>query len=242
MIPRKILKIRQIELRPNRLVKHLPVDGSLQTAAQSRWIPRAVPDCNHLDFGVNFVDCEIDLVRPAENAGPASFEPSIRKLKRRRRNRRNYHIHFKDESNSESSGLVFIPFHRLLKFKRGLGAVDDPKTHSLYLASVSSRSFSQGVPRPGFFSASSARRSSSAFCSAVSSSSKGPNSNPMVATSSRLSASGIRRISSRISALLTARLYRATLPAQAGFGPLHGARHATGTPGAALRIPNFALP
>ncbi len=82
---------------------------------------------------------------------------------------------------------------------------------------ASARTCSHGMPAFGFFRSSSARRSSSAFCSGVSSSLKSPNSRSMVSTSSRRSASGIRRSSSRISVLLMAAIYSFDWPAQAGF-------------------------
>jgi len=83
--------------------------------------------------------------------------------------------------------------------------------------SNSAKTCSAGMPPFGFFRSSSARRSSSAFCSGVSSSSESPNSKSMVSTSSRLSASGIRRSSSRISVLLMAAIYSFALSAQARF-------------------------
>jgi len=66
---------------------------------------------------------------------------------------------------------------------------------------ASSRTCSKGIPSLGFLLNSSACRSSSDFCSGVSSSSKSPNSKSISSTSSRRSASGIRRNPSRISDL-----------------------------------------
>ena len=86
-----------------------------------------------------------------------------------------------------------------------------------YLAFISSWISSNGLPRPGFFRASSARRSSSAICSGVSSSSYSVNSSKICWTSSRRSFSGMSLMRSRISPAVMAGIYSVDLPAQAGF-------------------------
>jgi len=173
MIPREILKkIRQIEIRANRVATETLAGASFQPPAQFRWISRTVPDSYHFDFGVRFIDYEVNRVRPAKHSRLACFATSFGETKRLGSNRCNYRIHFKDEPNAKSFGLPLIPCHCFPKFKRGLGVMDDPKHHFRYLANVSSRSCSQEMPRPGFWRASSARRSSSAICSGVKSGSK----------------------------------------------------------------------
>ncbi len=192
MIPREILKkIRQIKIRTNCVVTETLAGASLQPPAQLRRIPRVRPDGNDFYFGVRFVDNEINRVRPAVNTRLAAFATGFGKSKWLGSNRRNHCIHFKGESNPESCSLIFMPSHGFPKFKRGFEVMDDPKTHFLYLASVSSRSCSHGMPRPGFFSASSARRSSSAICSGVSVSSKSSSANSRICSkASRRSSNG----------------------------------------------------
>ena len=172
MIPREILKkIRQIEIRTNRVVTETLADFSFHPLPQFGRIPRAVPDGNHFDLVMCFVDGKIDCVRPAKHLCPAAFATGFGKSKRLGSNRSHYLVHLKHETNAESFRLFLIPSNRLPKFSRGLRLVDDPKAHFLYLSNISSRNSFHGVPRPGCFKASSARRSSSAICSGVSSSS-----------------------------------------------------------------------
>lgn len=104
-------------------------------------------------------------------------------------------------------------------------------------SSISAKTCSAGIPRPGFLSASSARRSSSAICSGVSSSSKSPNSISMVSIKSRRSVSGIRRSSSRISALLMPSIYADGSPMQAGFRASRFTLHDSRLPRLAPRHP-----
>ena len=218
MIPHESFeKIRQIGSRTNRIVTETLPGVSLQPSAQHRWVARAMPHSNHLDFGVGVIKHEVNRIRPTANARLACLMSGFGKTKRLDRNRCNHRIHFESESNTKSFNLTLIPSHRLPKFKCGFGVMDDSKAHFLYFANVSSRSCSHGMPRPGFLRASSARRSSSAICSGVSASLKSPNSNSISSTSSRRSASGIRRSSSRISALLIAVNYCRPTCSQARF-------------------------
>src|ERR1039457_539135 len=65
MIPREILKkIRQIELRTNRVVTETFAGASLQPAAQFRRIPRAVPDSADYNFRSFPFDGEINRIWP----------------------------------------------------------------------------------------------------------------------------------------------------------------------------------
>jgi hypothetical protein len=61
-------KIQHIELRTNQIVT-----GSTQTPFQIIGISRAVPDCNYFDFGMSFVDCKVDGIRPTLDSGLAAF-------------------------------------------------------------------------------------------------------------------------------------------------------------------------
>src|SRR5260221_10150143 len=68
MIPRELLKkIRQIELRTNRIVTETLAGFSFQPSPQFRRIPRAVPDGNNYKFRRFGFDGEIDGVRPVQN-------------------------------------------------------------------------------------------------------------------------------------------------------------------------------
>src|ERR1035437_1309193 len=65
MIPREILKkIRQIELRTNRIVTETLSGFSFQPSPQFRRIPRAMPDSQNFDFAMLGVDGEVNRVRP----------------------------------------------------------------------------------------------------------------------------------------------------------------------------------
>lgn len=213
-LPELLESVRHVEVQTSRLVTDVMTGGLFDPSPQSRRIACAMPDGNNLDFGAGFVDHKIDGVWPASNACLASFASSPGKTKWPGRDRTYHRIDFLDKPDSKSRSLVFIPGHRLPKFKRRFGVVDDTKSHFLYLASISSRMTSHGTPRPGFFNASSDRRSSSATCSCVSESSKPPNSMSMISTSSRRSASGIRRSASRISIALMTTTYPARFTAQ----------------------------
>jgi len=190
--------------------------GSFQTPAQFRRIACAVPNGQHFDFGVCFVDNEINRVRPAKHTSLASSASGFGESKRLGRNRRNNLVRFQGKSNSQPFGLALISGHSFPKFKSGFRVVNDPESHFLYLSSISSRNCSHGMPRPGFFSASSARRSSSAICSGVSSSS---NLSRSCSNISRCSSNGSLSICSKTWAALMATIYSIDLFAQAGAGP-----------------------
>ena len=65
MIPREILnKIRQIELRTNRVVTQTLTSFSLQPSPQFRRIPRAVPDSENFNLAMLRIDGEVNRIRP----------------------------------------------------------------------------------------------------------------------------------------------------------------------------------
>ena len=184
--------------------------NSLQPVGQFRRITRAMPDGNRLDFSVGFVDDDVNRVRPVMHPRLASFASGFGKPKRLGRNCRN---------------------HRLPKFKCGFRIVNDPKVYFLYLASVSSRSCSQGMPRPGFFSASSARRSSSAICSGVSVSAKSSSAKSRICSKAkRRSSSGSLQNYSTTWVALMAAIYSFDLTVQAGVSPSRITHHASRHP------------
>jgi hypothetical protein len=65
MIPRQIIKkIRQIEIRTNRLVTESLADFLFQPTVQFRRISGVVPNSQNFNFAVLFVDRKINRVRP----------------------------------------------------------------------------------------------------------------------------------------------------------------------------------
>jgi hypothetical protein len=200
MIPREILKkIRQIELGTNRIVTETLAGFSFQPSPQFRRIPRPMPNGNDFNLAVFDVNREINRIRP--RFGQLGFvRQSCRQPKPIgvARQRLEKGLKFVIKSPTHTGFLRFIPIHGLIPFPFGFGFRDDFERH--FLASrrflISAETSSIGVPRPGCLSASSARRSSSAICSGVSSSSK--YSSRTFAATSYCSASGKRWICSRI--------------------------------------------
>ena len=187
MLRKSCKKIRRIEFRASLIGAETLCTNSLQPSPQFCGIPSTMPHGNHLDLGIRFVNREVNGIRPTLDACLAAFETSFGKPKRLGRNRGHHPIHFKNEPDAKSFSLPFIPGNRIAEFKRGFDIVDEPKAHFLYLSNVSSRNSCHGVPRPGFLRASSARRSSSATCSGVSSPS---NSSRSFSKTSRCSSNG----------------------------------------------------
>ena len=243
MIPREILKkIRQIELRTNRIVTEfaagarasarftarLPAasktnpalnfirtlkrrerrapDASFQSSPQLGGVLVSLPDSNYLQQPLLFQDRKENRVRPADDFGFVSGWPGFGITKWIGNYLLKIFIKHHGEASADSGFARLIPIARLTHFFSDIGLNDETKAHCLtpYRANISARRVSQGMPRPGFARASAARRSSSAICSGVSLSSNSTNSFSMCSTNSRRSASGIRRISSRISVALMA--------------------------------------
>ena len=175
MIPRDILKkIRQIELRTNRIVTATLAGFSFQPSPQLRRIPRAVPDGKNFDFKMFDVDGELNRVRP--RFGHFGFP------RQRRRQSKSFgvlsqslekRLKFIIKPPADASFTFFIPVHGIIPFPLGFGLRNDFERHLLARRRflISAETSSMGVPRPGCLSASSARRSSSTICSGVSSSS-----------------------------------------------------------------------
>jgi hypothetical protein len=168
MIPREILKkIRQIELRTNRIVTETLVCALLQPSLKFYRIARGVKNREH-GKGIVF-DREVNgvFLEPAQANFPGAPTNSLEKfrvgqcaLERK--------LHFQFEFPTKSASLAFVPSNRFLKFQTRGRFEDDRKTHFhpkrlLMPASTCS----QGIPSWGFFSKSARRRSSSAACSDV---------------------------------------------------------------------------
>ena len=175
MIPREILKkIRQIEIRTNRVVTETLAGASLQPPAQSRRIPRAVPDSADYNFRSFPFDGEINRIWPrfwefglsGQSAGKGKplwiFANDSEK-----------NTQLAGKSLAQSRFTFVVEINRLGEFPFGFFFNADPKTHRLARNrfSMSDTTSSSGRQRSGCASARSARRSSSAICFGVSSSS-----------------------------------------------------------------------
>jgi hypothetical protein len=202
MIPREILKkIRQIELRTNRIVNDALANFSFQSLPQFRGIPRAMPDRNHFDLAMFCVDGEINRIRPRrghfgfvcqQRCQPKSFRILSQSLKKRAK--------LIIESQTKANLAFFIPINSLIPLRFRVRRSNDFESH--FLASkrflISTETSSTGVPRPGCFKASSARRSSSAICSGV----KSGSSPCSMRSSLSFCASSIRSANGRVFAAL----------------------------------------
>jgi len=173
MIPREILKkIRQIEIRTNRIVTETLLDGSFQPLAQFRRIPRAMPDGKDFDFPMFSIDGEVHRVGPRRrNFGLPGSGRGTKKSFGLVRKAVEHFAQGDIQPVAHSRLLLVIPQNRFKPVAFSFGLDSDREGHFLARkrSSISAKTCSTGLPRPGFFSASSARRSSSATCSGVSS-------------------------------------------------------------------------
>ena len=221
MIPREILKkIRQIELRTNRVVSETLAGALFQSALQFRGISGPMPNRGDDHLGCLVVDCEINGIRPrARNLGSARQPAGETEPFRIQTDRFEKRSQFVRKPLAESLLPLVVKANSLRKFPLSFLLDQNAKAHRFArnCFSISAITSSRGRHFSGCARARSARRSSSAICSGVSVSSTSPNSISMASTSSRRSASGMRRSSSRISALLMTTIYRAVFTAQAGF-------------------------
>lgn len=220
MIPREILKnIRLIELRVSRFMTGTLTSMSLQSPAQFRWIPRAVPDGQHFDFALLAIDCEIYRVRPRRrHFGFVSQACSARKSFWLHRKRVKNCADCDVEPLTHSRFTVVIPNHGFVPVPFSVGLNYDRERHFVarIRSSISANTWSTGFPRPGFLSASSARRSSSMICSGVRSSSS--NSSRSRSKTSHCSSTGSLWTCSRIfSVVLTPPNYAGRFRRQATF-------------------------
>ena len=245
-------------VRAGRLVTHGSAGrATLGWRTQSRWdcgggktsgllfqpfpqfsgIPFAMPNGQHFDLPKFPVDRQINQVRPwlghPRQASQTGGQPkSIRSVGQRLQKSANRPI--KSEPNPRLTQVIPVPL--------GFGFGDDFEGH--FPASnrflISAEISSIGVPRPGFFNASSARRSKSAICSGVSSSSMSPNSAQTCSATSYCSSGGNRRICSNISTALIPTTYRAHFRTQADLSPR--ARRGSSPLAFSLQPLAFALP
>jgi hypothetical protein len=174
MIPHKILKkIRQIELHANRIVTETLAGFSFQPAPQFRRIPRAVENRNDNQLSRIFKQREVDGIRPVEHFYFLGGWPGKWKSLRVFGSFVKSCASLAGKFLTDAVRLRIIPSNRLIQFRFGLVLEDDPKRHCLarYRFSMSAKTSSIGRQRSGCARALAARRSSSAICSDVSSSS-----------------------------------------------------------------------
>ena len=206
-----------------------PALRSLQPSSQLRRIPRAMPDGKNLNFAAFRVDSEVNRVGPRLGQlgfvrqtcrQSQSFGPVFERLEKS--------LKCVIESPTLTDFLRLIPVHGLIPLPLGHGLRDDFERH--FFASrrflISAETSSMCVPRPGCLSASSARRSSSATCSGVSSSS---NRSRSCSKTSRCSSNGSRSSCSKTWAwaALMAAIYSFDSHAQAEFSTSRSTHHAS---------------
>ncbi len=191
--------------------------ASLQPSPQFRRIARAVPDGQHFDLVLSGIDGEVNRVRPRRRdfglpSSGSCARKSVGLAGQGVENIAKGHV----QPATDSRLVLVIPHDRLMPLPFGIRLDDDCESHFLARrrCSISAKTCSTGLPRPGFLRASSARRSSSAICSGVSSSS---NLSRSCSKTSRCSSNGSRSICSKTWAALMAGIYPGGRAEQAGI-------------------------
>jgi len=119
---------------------------------------------------------------------------------------------------AQTRTFILIPGNGLREFSPGGGLKNERAVHHQpKRRRISALTCSNGTPARGFFSKSASRRSNSAACSGVNSSSKSPNSSQTFSATSYCSAGGSRRICSNISDALMTLIYPVGASVQAEF-------------------------
>jgi len=144
----------------------------LQPAAQSSRILGSVPNRQNFDLSKFSVDNEENSEWPRAEKfrfprKPRRSRKSLRMFGKRLEKRADRVVEFK----AYARFLAFVIFNRLIPVLNGVRIGDDLESHRLARSRfwISAETTSAEAPRPGFFSASSARRSNSAASSGVSS-------------------------------------------------------------------------
>jgi len=220
MIPREILKkIRQIELRTNRIVNETRARTSFQTAAQLVRIPCTVKNGDNrerivLDREVNTVSSK-SLQANLACAAPhplEDFRLRLCAIHRRKDFFRKLLCQIRRFSGIPSNSLK--EFGLGFWLKKGIEIDHQPKR-----CLISASTCFKGIPRRGFFSNSARRRSSSAACSEVRSGSipSSLRSSLSRRANSIRSASGRAFTALNSSIVLIAAIYSANFALQAAF-------------------------
>ena len=196
---------------------------SLQSSAQVFWIALGMKYSDYPHLGWPFGYNEVNRILPIGDprcASPSANEPVSGRILS------NLAKEISDIASQPLPNAWFlgiIPIYSLLKFIFSFSLDDEVETHfaERNRSSISRKTSSKGLPRSGWAKACSARRSSSANCSGVSSdpmlSDASPNSSMIKSTRSRCSSGGNPRILSRISAALMEQVYLHRGHKQAGF-------------------------
>ena len=197
-------------------------------------IPTAMPDGADNHFTGFRFDCVINRIRPIQNFSLTGQACGAGKSFRISANLPKNTKDVAGKSLSKPGFSFIIKVNCVGEFSFGSFFNDGPKDHRLarYRFSISATTSSKGRQRSGCLKASSARRSSSAICSGVNSSSNSPNSWRICSTTSCCSSGGNRRICSKISAALMPQKYPNLPRNQAGI---------TCPIDSALRTPHSAL-
>lgn len=210
MIPREILKkIRQIELRTNRLVSELVVLESFQSSSQFSRVARSVEYSYHADK--IRLDVEKDAVA-LEGLEPGLADGFANELKPTRVliDAPKDGINFGLELVTESGPLLVIPVGGFVVFPPSFGTEDYFSAHERRRprrALRSARMVSQPMPVSGCRRSCSARASHLAISSAGNSSWRLEKNSLMPRMTLRRSAALRRRKCVRISVALTPKLY-----------------------------------
>lgn len=146
------------------------IEFSSQSLAEFVRVSTAVPNRQHLYFPMSLVDDKENGKRPRLG--------HLRLVGQSGGCRKSFGIARKGgqtfkkrivKPQTHTGFTVLIPFHCLMPAVFGLCIGNDPESHFLARNRllISAETCSMGLPRPGFFKASSARRSSSETCSGV---------------------------------------------------------------------------
>jgi len=226
MIPREILKkIRQIELRTNRIVTETLAGFSFQPSPQFGRITATVKNGNNtnevrLYAEINFVFGENVHARFASVLGnqlkPFRVAQDVLKGD----------VNFGFKPVAQSGLLRVIPNDRLFKFESRLRVENYLARHArpLIRSFNSARTCSQGIPLWGLRRNSSPRRSNSASCSGVGSAS---NFSRSCSKTSRCSSNGSFSTCSITCVALMVAIYSVGLCVQAEFFPSRITYHAS---------------
>lgn len=180
-----------------------------KTPLQYGGLSSAMPNRDHADLPVRFIDHKKNGVRPVTNFGSLGQTTGLGKTGEFSGNFFQIFPNNGIKSQARAWFPFFIPIDRLIPFVFRRLFDDDFKLHFLprRRSSIAMKTSSARLPRVGWFNAASARRSSSTVSSGVSSASNSPNSVQIFSATFCCSSVGIRRISSRMSVALIPKLY-----------------------------------
>ena len=242
MIPRELLKkIRQITLCTNRVVNEAAASTSLQPSLQFFRVPRIMPEGADDHFGSFPLDHKEDRIWPGYWKSRFAGQPAYQtKAFRIPANNLEEGVQVTGKSLPQPWLSPVVEMNRLDEFLFSFRLNDSPKTHSLARNrfSMSATTSSSGRHSSGCANARSARRSSSATCSGVSS---GSNSSRRRSKTWYCSSNGSLWICSRTWSALMAEIYSPETPRQAAFSPSCNTHHATRTARSAFRVPHSAF-